>query len=123
MLPQRPESWPGLFESRLNTGDLESVMALYEPNARFVAKTGETVAGDGIRQALAEMIDAQTRLQSRVVKSVTVDDIALLYTDFRGSSVDPSGKTIAIRYQAIEVLRRQSDGAWKLIVGDPNGRT
>jgi len=123
MLPQRPESWPGLFESRLNTGDLESVMALYEPNARFVAKTGETVAGDGIRQALADMIDAQTRLQSRVVKSVTVDDIALLYTNFQGSSVDPSGKTIAIRYQAIEVLRRQSDGAWKLIVGDPNGRT
>jgi hypothetical protein len=33
-----------------------------------------------------------------------------------------SGKTVAIRYKAIEVLRRQPDGTWKLIVGDPNGR-
>ena len=52
----------------------------------------------------------------------TVDDVALLYTDFQGDAVDASGKTIEARYKAIEVLRRQPDGAWKLIVGDPNGR-
>ena len=49
----------------------------------------------------------------------TVDDVALLYTDFQGDAVDASGKTIEARYKAIEVLRRQPDGAWKLIVGDP----
>jgi len=27
-----------------------------------------------------------------------------------------------VRYNAIEVLRQQPDGCWKLIVGDPNGR-
>jgi ketosteroid isomerase-like protein len=37
-------------------------------------------------------------------------------------AVDTSEKTIEIRYKAIEVLRRQPDGAWKLIVGDPDGR-
>jgi ketosteroid isomerase-like protein len=47
---------------------------------------------------------------------------ALLYTDFQGTAADPSGKTIEVRYKAIEVLRRQPDGGWKLIVGDPNGR-
>jgi ketosteroid isomerase-like protein len=35
---------------------------------------------------------------------------------------DGSGKTVAVHHKAIEVLRRQPDGAWKLIVGDPNGR-
>jgi hypothetical protein len=29
---------------------------------------------------------------------------------------------VAIRHQAIEVLRCQPDGTWKLIVGDPTGR-
>jgi hypothetical protein len=53
---------------------------------------------------------------------VTVDDIAQLYTDFEGTTVDESGKTVAIRNKAIEVLRRQPDGAWKLIMGDPNAR-
>lgn len=120
--PHKPEDWPRLFEQHLNVGDLDAVMALYEPEARFVARSGETVVGrDRIRDVLAGMIRSKTRLQSRVIKAITVDDVSLLYTDFQGTTVDASGKTIEIR-QAIEILRRQPDGDWKLIVGDPNGR-
>jgi len=50
------------------------------------------------------------------------DDVAVLYTDFHGTTMDASEKTIDVRYNAIEVLRREPDGHWKLIVGDPNGR-
>jgi len=123
MSHHKPEGWPHLFEQYLNTGDLEAVVALYEPEARFVAQSGETVIGrEEIRKVLAGMIGAKTRLHSRVVKAVSVDDIALLFTDFEGTTLDGSGKTVAIHYKAIEVLRRQPDGDWKLIVGDPNGR-
>jgi uncharacterized protein (TIGR02246 family) len=122
MLPHKPEDWPSLFDRNLNAGDLESVMALYEPDARLVARSETVVGRDRIRDALAGMIQSKTRLQSRVIKAITVDDVALLYTDFQGTAVDPSGKAIEVHYKAIEVLRRQPDGAWKLIVGDPNGR-
>ncbi len=123
MLPQKPENWPSLFEQNLNAGDLEAVVALYEPNARFVARSGETVVGrDRIRDVLAGLIKSKTRLQSRVLKAITVDDVAMLYTDFQGTAVDASGKTIEVRSKAIEILRRQTDGNWQLIVGDPNGR-
>ena len=44
------------------------------------------------------------------------------YTNFQGTTMDASEKTIDVRYNAIEVLRQQPDGCWKLIVGDPNGR-
>jgi ketosteroid isomerase-like protein len=64
----------------------------------------------------------RTDLQSWVVRAVSVGDIAMLHTDFDGTAVDATGKTVEARYVAIEVLRRQPDGAWKLIVGDPNGR-
>jgi ketosteroid isomerase-like protein len=50
------------------------------------------------------------------------DDVAVLYTDFQGTTMDASEKTIDVRYNAIEVLRREPDGHWKLIVGDPHGR-
>ena len=123
MLPQKPEDWPSLFARNLNAGDLEAVTALYEPDARIVARSGETVVGrDRIRDVLAGMIRSKTRLQSRVIKAIAVDETALLYTDFQGTTVDASGETIEIRYHAIEVLRRQPDRAWKLVVGDPNGR-
>jgi hypothetical protein len=33
-----------------------------------------------------------------------------------------SGKIVPVRNKAIEVLRRQAHGGWKLIMGDPNAR-
>jgi len=123
MSPHRPEDWPRLFALGLNAGDLDAVIALYEPDATFVPQSGEPVVGrDGIREMLAPFIRMKARMQGRVVKAITVDDIALLYTDWQGTTVDESGKTIAMRHHAVEVVRRQPDGTWRLIVGDPNGR-
>jgi ketosteroid isomerase-like protein len=53
MLPDKPEDWPRVFEQHLNAGDLDAVMALYEPEARFVTKSGETLIGrDQIRKVV-----------------------------------------------------------------------
>jgi len=123
MLPHKPEDWPPLFVQHLNSGDLEAVAALYAPNARFLARSGETIVDrDRIRDMLAQMIRSKTKLQSRVVKAIGADDVAVLYTDFQGTAMDASEKTIDVRYNAIEVLRRQPDGGRKLIIGDPSGR-
>jgi uncharacterized protein (TIGR02246 family) len=122
-LPNKPEDWPRVFEQHLNAGDLDAVMALYEPEARFVTRSGETLVGrDAIREVLADLIEAKTRFQSRVLRAETIGDIAQLYTDFEGTMLDGSGKTVPVRNRAIEVLRRQPDGSWKLVMGDPNGR-
>ena len=121
--PHKPEDWPRLFVQYLNSGDLEAVAALYAPNARFVARSGETIVGrDRIRDMLTRMIRLKTKLQSQVIRAISVDDVAVLYIDFQGTTTDASEKTIDVRYNTIEVLRQQPDGCWKLIVGDPNGR-
>ena|ERR1051326_2243361 len=123
MFPTRPEHWPQVFEQHFNAGDLDAVMALYEPEAHFVTRSGETLIGrQEIRKVLCRLVDAKTRLRSRVIKCVSVEDIAQLYTDFEGTTIDSSGNTVAIVNKAIEVLRRHPDGFWKLIMGDPNGR-
>jgi uncharacterized protein (TIGR02246 family) len=123
MLPHKPEDWPRLFVQHLNSGDLDAVVALYAPNARFLAGSGETIVGrDRIRDMLARMIRSKTKLQSRMIKAISADDVAVLYTDFQGTTMNASEKTIDVRYNAVEVLRRQPNGCWKLIVGDPNGR-
>jgi uncharacterized protein (TIGR02246 family) len=120
----KPEDWSAAFAERLNAGDLDGVAALYDPDARFVPPTGgETLVGrDRIRPVLAGLIAAKTHLRSRVVQTVVVDDVAILYSDFEGTTVEASGKTVEIKSKAIEVLRRHPDAGWRLIVGDPNGR-
>jgi hypothetical protein len=44
-------------------------------------------------------------------------DLARLYTDYFEGKVEG-----AARGRAIELLRRGSDGNWRLIVGDPRAR-
>jgi uncharacterized protein (TIGR02246 family) len=123
MPSSKPEDWPSQFSQHLDAGDLEAILALYEPEARFVPRSGETIVGrERIRDVLAGLIRSGTKLQGRVIQAVSVDDIAILYTDFEGTTVDASGNTVDLRSKAIEVLRRQPDGTWQLIIGDPNGR-
>jgi len=122
-MPNKPEEWPRQFERHLNAGDLDAVMSLYEPDAHFVTPSGDTLVGhDAIRKVLGSLIATKTHFQSRVVRAVTLDGIAQLYTDFEGTRVDELGKTVPVRNKAVEVLRRQPDGSWKLIIGDPNAR-
>jgi hypothetical protein len=82
--------------------------ALYAPNARFLAESGETIVGrDRIRDMLTRMIRSKMKLQSRVIKAISVDDIAVLYTDFQGTTMDSSEKTMDVRCNAVEVDRRR----------------
>jgi ketosteroid isomerase-like protein len=75
-----------------------------------------------IREVLVGLIAAQTRMACRVERCVTAGDIAVLYADFTGEQRDAAGQATALDSRAIEVLRREADGAWRLNVGDPNGR-
>ena len=66
MSSHTPKDWPRQFTQHLNAGDLDAVVALYEPDARFVERSGETMVGrDRIRDVLAGLIGANTRLHSR----------------------------------------------------------
>src|SRR5262249_40711541 len=110
-------------QQHLSAGDLDTVMTLYEPEAHFATKSGDILVGhDAIRKALGALIEAKTHFQSRVVRALRVGDIAQLYTNFEGTRVDESEKAVPVRNNAIEVLRGQPDGTWKLIMGDSNGR-
>jgi uncharacterized protein (TIGR02246 family) len=119
MLPHKPEDWPGLFERHLDAGDLDAALALYAPDASFVSPhSGETIHGrDAIRAVLAGLIDGKARLRGMVVRVVETGGTAVLYTDWHGTVAGDEQNS-----RAIEVLRRQPDGNWILVVGDPNGR-
>ena len=125
MLPHQPDTLgEKVCSSKILTPAISmKLMALDELDARFVARSGETVVGRGsrIREVIAGLTCLKTKFKSRVLQATTIHDVALLYTDFQGIYLYASGKTIEVRSKAVEVLRRQPDGAWKLIVGDPNG--
>jgi hypothetical protein len=71
---------------------------------------------------IAGLLEAQPRMSANVVRCTVIRDTAVLYTDFTGSMRSSGGEIARIEQHALEVLRRQEDGCWLLVFGDPTGR-
>src|SRR4051812_11935160 len=111
-----------LFAERLNTGDLEGALALYEPQATFAPQPGETVQGsDAIRAALAAFLALSPRLDGRIEKVLTADDVALVANRWKLTGTAPDGEPVRMEGVSADVVRRQPDGRWLVAVDDPWG--
>lgn len=109
-----PEQLSQLFSQAIGRGDLEAVMALYEPGAVFLTQSGDLRSGtDAIRQEMAPLADMKPEFKINVDKVVSSGDITLMYSTWSVSNPQSSGR-------AIEVARRQPDGTWLYVVDDPN---
>lgn len=109
-----PEQLSALFSQAIGQGDLEAVMALYEPGAAFQPQSGEVHSGiDAIRQEMAPFAAMKPDLNVEVEKVILAGDIALVYSRWSMSKPDPgSGRTV-------EVARKQPDGTWLYAIDDP----
>lgn len=119
----KPEDVDRLFEERVNAGDLDGVLAFYEPGATLVMPEGDITGAAAFRDSTRQMLAARLRLQTKVTKVVRVgEDLAVLYNDWTGSMTGPDSQPTALAGKAIEVVRRQADGTWRYIVDDPWAR-
>ena len=123
MAAKNPEDVERLFEERVNAGDLEGVLALYEPGATLVRPEGDVTGAAAVRAFWSQLLAAKPRVQTQVTKVVRVgDDLAVLYNEWSGSMRGQDGQPTALAGKATEVARRQADGTWRFIVDDPRMR-
>ena len=123
MAAKTPEDVDYLFEKHVNAGDLDGVLALYEPGATLVLPEGDLTGTAAFHDSTKQMLAARLQLQMKVTKVVRVgEDLAVLYNDWTGSMIGEDGQPMAMAGKAIEVVRRQADGTWRFIVDDPWAR-
>ena len=122
MAARNPEELDRLFAGALNTGNIEELMGLYEPQASLMPSPGKVVAGsDAIREALRGFLDGkpQMTLSPRVVAKTA--DLALTTSKWELTMTGPDGKPAQMSGQSIEVARRGSDGNWRFAIDLPFG--
>src|SRR5947209_7873226 len=110
-----PQEIHFLFERAFNLGDVEAILALYEPSAVLVA-SGKPVTGhDGIRGALNVFLSsgARMKLDTRAVIE-SGEGLAVLHGAW---SLGPPSGTQGL---STEVVRRQPDGSWMFVIDNPN---
>jgi len=117
-----PEDADRLLCEAISAGDLEAVLAFYEPDAQFVAEPGKVVTGkEAIHQVISQYLGLKPTLTMEKVTAVQAGDIALLASTWSLTGTGPDGQTVSLSGQGQEVVRRQPDGTWKFIIDAPNG--
>lgn len=105
---REPEDLDRFFLQRATAGDVEGVVALYEPDAVLAFPPGElTVGTDAIRAVYARLLAEPPPFDGTIRPAIRAGDLALTVTNRPGNAT-------------AEVARRQPDGTWRWLIDQPN---
>ena len=106
----------------INTGNLDSLMPLYEDGAAFATQPGSLKHGlPAVREALAAFIAMKGTLDLKVTRVLRVSDLALVTTVWSFTGTGPDGEPVKLAAKSADVLRRQADDSWRIVIDNPWG--
>ena len=109
-----PEQLCNLFQRYMAEGNVEALLSIYDDEAVFLDQSGESKKGrQGMREVLTPLAAARASFKYTIIQVIQSRDIALMHTRWQTSLPQPASS------HAIEVARRQSDGTWCWVIGDP----
>jgi uncharacterized protein (TIGR02246 family) len=122
MVKDNPVELDRLFEQALNAGDIDALVALYEPQATLMPSPGNVVVGAAaIREALAGFLAGKPTITTSGRLVAQTGDIALLANKWTLAMTGPDGKPTTMSGNAVEVARRQPAGHWLFAMDMPFG--
>lgn len=114
MSAKSPEEICRLFRQFMAEGNLDALVDLYDAEAVFLNQAGETKNGAaGMREVLAPLAAAKADFDFKIRQVIQAGDIALMHTEWNVSAPEKMSQ------YALEVARRQPDGSWRWLIGDP----
>ncbi len=123
MTAREPEEAHRLWAERFKAGDLEGLVALYEPDATLMHQPGQAASGTAaIREALGGFLGLKPTFDWLETKpAVRSDDLALLHDPWTLSGTAPDGSPVNLSATTADVVRRQADGTWRFVIDNPWG--
>ena len=101
--------------------DLPGMLALYEPGACFVTEDGRVARSSAeIGDELSALLALGGRLWLDPPEVVALADLAQLHSAWGLDGGGPDG-TLTLSSRTSDIVRRQPDGRWLLVVDNPFG--
>jgi ketosteroid isomerase-like protein len=118
----KPEEVFNSVTEGINTGDLDLLMSLYEPNTCFASQPGRLAKSPiRIRECLRTFIDMRGKLDLRIKRVLQADNLALVTTEWSFSGAGSDVRDVHFAAQSADVLRKQPDGTWQFVIDNPWG--
>jgi uncharacterized protein (TIGR02246 family) len=122
MSRETPEQVLQSIVDGINTGNLDALMSLYEPEAAFASRPGSLAHGPaGVRESLTAFLAMKGTLDLKVTRVLEAGGLALVAGAWSFTGTGPDGKPVILTGHNADVLRRQADGSWRFVIDNPWG--
>jgi ketosteroid isomerase-like protein len=112
-LPKRAQDAHATLAAAFNTGDVNTVMNMYDVTGIIVPEPGKPVSGKAeFRQAIEAILSIKGKMEIKTIYCLQTGDIAVGRSEWNIKD----GDDIKVSAKGIEVIKQQVDGTWKIIV-------
>lgn len=106
-----------------HAGDIEGVMNSYEDGATVVFEPEKPVSDVNV---LTQMFEGAFTMKPQFDYSghevFVSGDIAVHFAPWTMSATAPDGEAVTQTGLSVAILRKQSDGSWKMVIDNPHGQ-
>jgi ketosteroid isomerase-like protein len=112
-LPKKAEDVHAVLANAFNTGDVDTVMSMYDVTGIIVPEPGKPVSGKvKFEEAIKGILSIKGKMDIKTVYCLQTGNIAVGRSEW---NITDNGET-KISAKGIEVMKQQADGSWKIIV-------
>jgi ketosteroid isomerase-like protein len=112
-LPTRAGDAHATLAAAFNTGDVATVMSMYDFTGIFVPEPGKPVSGRAeFEQAIRAILSIKGKMEIKTVYCLQTGNLAVGRSEWNITD----GNEVKISAKGIEVMRQQEDGTWKIVI-------
>jgi ketosteroid isomerase-like protein len=112
-LPKRAEDAHTTLAAAFNTGDVATVMSMYDVTGIIVPEPGKPVSGkEKFEESIKAILSIKGKMEIKTVYCMQTGNIAVGRSEWNITD----GKEVKVSAKGIEVIKQQADGTWKILI-------
>ena len=112
-LPKRAEDAHKTLAAAFNTGDVQTVLKMYDYDGIIVPEPGNPVTGrEKFEKAIKSILAIKGKMEIKTVYCLQTGHLAVGRSEWNITD----GKEVKVSGKGIEVMTQQADGTWKSVI-------
>ena len=112
-LPKRAEDAHAKLAAAFNTGNVSTVLSMYDFNGIIVPEPGKAVSGkEKFEEAIKAILSIKGKMEIKTVYCLQTGNLAVGRSEWNITE----GNEVKVSAKGIEVMKQQPDGTWKIVI-------
>jgi ketosteroid isomerase-like protein len=112
-LPKRAEDAHSTLAAAFNTGNVDTVLSMYDFTGIIVPEPGKPVSGkEKFEEAIKNILSIKGKMEIKTVYCLQTGNLAVGRSEWNITD----GKEVKVSAKGIEVMKQQPDGTWKIVI-------